>query len=295
MKYLRILLLLSLLAGGALRAQIAWTEPAGNDFNPDDSVSLYINLNNTENFGGILDSALKGVDMYIWTWKPKEHPVGHPLVNGLGERPWQNSNDALRLTHMGGGIFRYRMVPTQFYEVDAATVFAEDFSMLVKPKNGGGYGAPDIKTADIIIRVDPPSFGPRKVYSFPDQLNPDGAMAIGPNDFFSLFYDNTIEEKTTLQNSSLPFYVYVRAYLDDGTELRPVQLRQVVNNDQFMMKPVTGSPGKHRYTIVPNKLLAGSIPAGKKLVRLRLQIIRKDFVNSAQAVDGEYNYYLNCD
>ena len=57
------------------------------------------------------DSVDAGASMFIWTWKPSEHPSGHPYVNGLGYEPWKNSNDTLQMTKNANGTFSWKIVP----------------------------------------------------------------------------------------------------------------------------------------------------------------------------------------
>ena len=57
-----------------------------DEFDPAKPCKIMVNLKLTKNDWGIVDIALTE-DMYIWTWKPKEHPAGHPLANGIGRHP----------------------------------------------------------------------------------------------------------------------------------------------------------------------------------------------------------------
>ncbi|MEZ5172923.1 MAG: hypothetical protein R2850_05325 [Bacteroidia bacterium] len=66
------------------------------------------------------------------------------------------------MTNEGGLVYSYTMVPTEFYEVDAATVYENDIKFLVKPKDGGGYGIPS-KSEDLTFEVNPPNVA-RTVY-----------------------------------------------------------------------------------------------------------------------------------
>ncbi|WNJ19236.1 hypothetical protein [Pontibacter sp. G13] len=228
-----------------------------------------------------------GEDLYIWTWAPAEHAQGHPLANGTGSTPWKDSNEALKLTRVGESyVFTFTMTPTDFYEVDAATVYANDISFLVKPKDGGGYGDPDRKSDDLFIPVDPPVTGPQKVYSFPATASED-TLYQNADDVFTLFYDNTLEEKASMQDAS-ELYVYARAILDDGSEIKVANLGQIANFPELGMDNV--GEGLFRWSVIPSEVY--DIPAGKKLVRLRLQMAKPFATSQNDAVDGEFNFYL---
>jgi hypothetical protein len=175
--------------------------------------------------------------MYIWTWKPAELPVGNPNVNGTGEKPWQNSNDALLMSpapEKGEKVWKYEMIPTAFYGVTASQVYASGISLIVKPKNGGGYGDPDIKTNDISISVTPPTTDKGALYNFPTVLL--------ENEITTIVYDNSAEKKPTMQNldPGTVLYCHLKAIAKDSITgvvsiYEPYKLLQVLNKPQFEM------------------------------------------------------------
>ena len=125
MPYKILLSAFCLCLGNSLWGQAAWIEPDPTtaDFNPNAPATIYVDANKTE------CPDLAGFDeMYMWTWNPAELPAGDDNHNGS----WDESNENLKMTAEGGGIFSYTMIPTEFYKVDAATVYEKDFSFLIK-------------------------------------------------------------------------------------------------------------------------------------------------------------------
>ncbi len=163
-------------------AQVAWIEPE----NPDvtQPVRLYVDLSKATNTSCV---DLPG-PFYIWTWKPKEHAAGSGKENGLGDKAWKNSNDILIMkkdADKGPKVWYYEMTPTEFYEVTATEVYSKGISFLVKPKDGGGYGDPDLKTEDINIAIAPPKLTRGYIYPVP--------AIVLPNEMTSIYYDNPID------------------------------------------------------------------------------------------------------
>ncbi len=92
-----------------------WTQPAF--FKPDEKVAFYFDLTGT---------ALEGTteDVYMWTWYPTEPDAGN----------WNNSSDFAKLTHVEGNIWKFEIVPTEYYGVPADQI--KEFYGLLKNKNG---------------------------------------------------------------------------------------------------------------------------------------------------------------
>ena len=193
--------------------------PAGTDEDPIDPVDTLHIIVDLEKIDvaeqpaqDLVVAAQNGEDMYIWTWSPVEHPAGHPLANGIGGEAWKNSNEALKMEKvdsLGSLVYVYTMVPTVFYGVDAKEVYDNDIAFLVKPKDGGGYGAPDIKSNDLNLVVDPPP--PPKIFNIPSVFFADGYMSIN--------YDNNIEQRPTMRNlhpDSVVLILYYVTDLDSG-------------------------------------------------------------------------------
>lgn len=249
----KIIALLTLTLGGLNSMAQVTTEPPEN-INPEDTLKIIVDISaldmGLDHNVRLMDAVDAGEDMYIWTWNPVEHPAGHPLVNGTGSQAWKNSNDTLRMTHEGGYSFSYTMVPVDFYETDAATVYARDIEFLVKPKDGGGYGDPDIKSNDILVAVDPPTTTRDPVYHFPEFFT--------QNDVVTVVYDNNREPKTSMQNlSEGDLYVYIEYWKtgeDVETPGHEVSLwTQVGNNTELEM--TEAEPGIFHWSFEPYDFL----------------------------------------
>lgn len=281
-----LLTLIGMLGLGAF-AQKAYLEDPDN-FDPTKPCKIMVNLNNTDNAWGIIEAARDGADMYIWTWRPKEHEAGHPLTNGTGSQPWKSSNDALKMTKEDDGVYSFTMTPTEFYEVGAAEVYDKDIHFLVKPKDGGGYGDPDIKTEDLVINVDPPVGPVAKLAAFPSPINKD-TLLIGQDDVFTITYNNTVEEKASLQGVQ-DMYVFPLAFDENGVRYNVVaNARRVTEQPKLQMKNLGN--GVFRKSFVPEKFFA--VPAGTKIVRMEFTLVKPNLVNSDDAVDEILIYHIN--
>lgn len=259
------------------------------EFAPDKPCKILVNLKLTSNEWGIVEAAA-AEDMFLWVWKPAEHPAGHPFANGIGGAAWKNSNDALKMTKESEGVYSYSFTPTEFFEVDAAKVYKEDFHFLVKPKDGGGYGDPDIKTEDLSISVDPPAGPIVKVQTVPqgkgDKLD---TIASSTKDVFSIVYNNTAEEKGSMQNAE-ELYVYVVAYDDLGNEYK-IAANARKAGDFPELKMSSNEDGMFQFSCIPERLI--NIPDGQKLYRLEIQIVKPNLRTTSDWVDGVFTYYFN--
>jgi hypothetical protein len=181
MKKILYTLILACLSNLAL-GQAAWIEPETPDVTQ--TIRLYIDLDKATN----TSLAGNAGPFYIWTWLPFEFPAGHPKANGLGEQAWKNSNEVLQMKKddaKGARVYYYEMIPTEFYEVAATEVYSKGISFLVKPKDGGGYGDPDLKTEDQVLKVLPPKLTRGFIYQLP--------ATILPNEITNIFYNNPID------------------------------------------------------------------------------------------------------
>lgn len=263
-----------------LSAQKVWTDPV--DYKtPEDSVTIFVDLT-------MMDcDKLVGHPgpLYLWSWMPAE-----PLV---GNGSWNASNTDLEMTNEGNDIWSFKMVPTEFYGVTAQDVFDTDIFFLVKGLDGGSGGdcssaGDENKTEDLTLVVDPPGLAVQKVYAYPSPAEED-SIYITTGDIFTLFYNNAVEEKATMQNPG-DLYVYARAYDTDGGEYKPSTINQTGSNPALKM---TQEGDLYHWSIIP-KVLFG-IPDNKTFDFMRLQIIKPVVTNTDDAVDGIYDYYLRCD
>jgi hypothetical protein len=263
-------------------AQKAWITPAENP-NLKDSVTLWVDIKKCDR----QQLAGSTEDLYMWTWKPNEHPVGHPLHNGT----WNASNEALRWTSAGNDVYFYRMVPTEFYEVTPAALYANDIHLLLKKKDGTGDSNGEAKTEDLVIALDPPVTGPQKLSTFPKTKKKD-TMSTSSSDVFTLKYDRNLEEKVALQTAD-DFYVYVQAKGDNGLyyKYNNISITKVGNDPNLAMSDMGN--GMFHFTIIPSSFMAADVPAGVKLIGLKFQVVRKTIKNSDDTVDGTYEYIFN--
>ena len=199
----------------AINAQVS-SDPSEN-IDPTASLKIIVNLDEidiTQDYvQNLIADADAGLDLYFWTWKPFEFAAGSPKANGLGGAPWKNSNPVLAMTKEATHIYSFTMVPIDFYEVDAATVYKEDIHFLVKPQDGGGYGDPDRKSGDLVLKVDPPATERDPVYSFPAKAAED--------DVITIVYDNWREVKESMKNLDADSaYIHAECKLISGTTIK---------------------------------------------------------------------------
>lgn len=273
------------LSSSTLSAQIT-TVPDEN-IDPADSLEIIFDpagLDLTVESEDLLQQEIdNGGDVYLWTWKPAEHADGHPLVNGTGSAPWKNSNEALKFTKNADGTFSYKMVPTLWYEVDAATVYSEDIHFLVKAKDGGGYGDPDVKTADQVIAVDPPATERNPFYHFPAKVMAD--------DIVTLRYENWREEKVSMQNlASDDCYIYAKVYYLDGTFTQIENTFTVGTNPKLQMEYL--GDGNFEKRIVPAEFF--NAPSNKVIDKVEFIAMKKVFVTGEDRVTDAVVIQIDC-
>ena len=280
LKHILLTLGLATVFGLNALGQVVWTEPA--EIDPEAEIKIFVDINMVSTDWDIQSDP---GPFYIWTWKPAEHPTGHPLENGTGTQAWKNSNEALKMTDEGNGVWSYTMTPTQFYEVDAQTVYAEDIHFLVKPKDGGGFGDPDIKSEDLMIVVDPPVVAATIINGFPGVFEVD--------DIFSVVYDNSLETKETMMNlSDDEVYIYAAAVVDSTTEYAITPFFGVGTNPDLQM--TSRGDGTFIYTIVPETYFADVIPMGSTITSLKFVVRKKDYAGTADRNDEDPEYTVGC-
>ncbi len=282
------LLLLCFLGLGnfGLFAQVS-TEPS-EDIDPEDSLKIIIDISKldaTKDYVQNLQAeASAGKDLYFWTWSPFEFPAGHPKTNGTGAQAWKNSNDLLKLTKEKENVYSYKMVPTLFYEVDAATVYDKDIMFLVKPKDGGGYGDPDAKSDDLKVAIDPPKLERDPAYAFPEAGQPD--------DVFTIYYDNSQEKKVSMQNlSENECYLYAEATLSDSTIIKVAPNFFTVGTYPELKLDYIGN-NTFRKFVYANELF--TIPQGKTITAMKFVIIREVYLSGKDRLDYDIPIDLSC-
>lgn len=284
----KILLILSIVFStiNLVNGQAAWIEPDPTIVTS--TIRLYVDLDK-------LDPSLEHNTLlkahpgpfYIWTWSPFEHPTGSPKVNGEGEKPWKNSNEILKMTKddtKGPNVYYYEMIPTEFYEVSASDVYSKGISFLVKPKDGGGYGEPDVKSNDLVIPVSPPKLDKGTLYPFPS--------SILQNQLTCIIYDNAIEKKVTMQNlADGDALLYIKATVEDTatsvtSTIEPSRFLQLQNNPKLTMKK--DASGKFKIYMIPNQFF--NIPAGSVLKEIELTVRKRSWAGGADQIDERVKY-----
>lgn len=287
---MKFLMASALLLGIATQAnaQAAYLDKP-DEFDPAKPCKIMVNLKLTTNQWDIVNIA-QTEDMYLWIWKPKEHPAGHPLANGTGSAAWKSSNPALKMTKESEGVYSYTFTPTVFFETDAATVYKENFNFLVKPMDGGGYGDPDKKTEDLLIEVDPPAGPVVKIQSVPmGKGAKKDTIGTTTMDVFSVIYNNNAEEKISMQKAT-ELYVYPIAYDSAGAVYKLASnAKRVADFPKLKMKMT--APGIFQFSIIPEKLF--NMPAGKKIYRIEYQIVKPNLVDTNDAIDDKMIYFFN--
>lgn len=260
-------MMLLIVCATKINAQVVTSDPSDYT-NPTQSVKIIVDLNQLdqtiEHVQLLIADADSSRDLFIWTWKPFEHPAGHPFANGIGSQPWKNSNDTLKMTKESDRIYSFTMIPTEFYGVDAAAVFTEDIHFLVKPKDGGGYGDPDRKSTDLVFEINPPSIEKEVVYSFPSNALQD--------DFIRIVYDNYRDTLAAMQNIVAgECYVHLKAVLTDGSVVQPSPYFSAGDNPDLEMKDL--GTGTFEKTIIPEIFFG--LQDGQKIDRLIAVVFKK--------------------
>ena len=264
-------------------AQVS-TIPA-EDINPEDSLVILVDLSaldvSKDYVQNLIDDHNNGLDIYMWTWNPYEFPSGHPKENGTGGAPWKNSNELLKMTLVGGTTYSYKMVPTDFYEVDAATVYQNDIEFLVKPKDGGGYGDPDRKSDDLKVVIDPPVTEKKTVYGFPTVIQQD--------DVYTVYYDNDREEKASMKNlDPNDCYCYVEAELTSGTVVKVANFFNVGDTPELQMESY--EDGQFRLPMVPKDFMP--LNPGDEIKTMKFVVMKKVYLTAADRVDEDFDIEL---
>jgi hypothetical protein len=286
MKRIILLLITFSLLSAKVFGQASWIEPENPDVTKP--IRIYVDLTKTTN-QSCKDST---GPFYIWTWNPKEHPLGHPLRNGSGEKEWQNSNEALKMTNdatKGPLVWYFEMTPTEFYEVPAADVYKKGISLLVKTKNGGGYGNPDVKTEDLTFTIEPPKTDRGSMYATPS--------AMIQNEIVNLIYDNQKEINPGMQNLvNEELYMLVTATIKDTVTnvirtFAPATFLNVSQNAD--LKLVFDGNGKYRLSFLPNKLFNITSP-NDLVTQVELVVYKKLYTGPSDRSDGQPKIKFSC-
>lgn len=219
-------------------------------------------------------------DLYLWTWSPADPTFG----NGQ----WSSSDERLKLTHEGGTLYSYIMVPTEFYGISADEVYANGFSMLVKGKDGGGGGdcsaaGGEFKTSDFTLSVAPPSIT-AKAFTVP--------QAFFHDDYVTFIYDNSLESKESMRNEegNIEFFMYISAFID-GVEYVVEQIGEVGTNENLRLN--AASPQEFRITFIPSELFG--LEANEVLESISMTVVKKNYVDSDDRIDETIEVIIGCE
>lgn len=285
---------LAVLAALQLNASAQVVRVADPDnMDPTKEIKIIVDLTQTKNEWGIVEAAAGGEDMYIWTWKPFEHGASSPKANGTGPTPWKNSNEVLKMTKEAEGIYSYTMVPTEFYGVDAKTVYDDDIHLLVKPKDGGGYDDPDIKTEDLVLEFELPK-GPSSILStFPSPYGKDlDSVKLDLDDVFSVVYDNNEDEKASLKGVT-DMYIYMELTGSDGKvyQIAP-SAKKVADYPQLQMK--NNGNGTFQKSMMFDQFVAMfNLPGGVTAQSVYIQCTKPNLKNTDDLVDDVLRVTFN--
>lgn len=177
-----VLSVLSLLFVLNVNAQsAAWFEPEpAADVTSE--IKLYVDVSHPDcGCPNLLDTE---DPLYLWTWEPGDPPGG----NGA----WDASNTALEFEQEGPNLYSFPMVPTDFYGVDAPTVYADGISFLIKKFNGADVdGTGENKSVDFHVDILPVGCV-NVLCAFPEVFKED--------DYLTMTYNNNKEANVNMQD-----------------------------------------------------------------------------------------------
>ncbi|MFT3740624.1 MAG: hypothetical protein QM786_17885 [Breznakibacter sp.] len=94
-----------------------WTYPAVYKY--DEAASWYFDLAGT--------TFTDGQDIYIWIWSPSEPDAGN----------WENSSEFAKLTYVGDMVWRFDLIPTEYFHMSSEDIAASaGFWLRLKDKTG---------------------------------------------------------------------------------------------------------------------------------------------------------------
>ena len=148
------LVLFGLSIGNHSLGQVAYIQPSPTS--PDEEVTLFIDINQSQD--GIQNNALSAMldvmsdttHVYLWAWNPSSPVVG----NG----DWTSSNEGMLLNRIGPKLYALTFIPTQFFAIDGAELYAKGISCLAKLKDGSpiegfeGEAKTEDLTTDYLIK-----------------------------------------------------------------------------------------------------------------------------------------------
>lgn len=201
-------------------------------------------------------------DVYLWVWSDKQgEPVGLPdmfpededvpTTNGTGDKPWQNSNEYLKMTKIGDLKYQYIFTPTVLFKLSPSDL--REMGFLLKPKNGGGYGDPDKKSTDQEIKF--------KSLEFLDDLGRTFPAVVSANDIITIYFNQAIANDATFAAYTGNLFLTITPYVDI-TAAGPEMVFPAT-------KTMNGNIPVHTVTLIPNEHLdLSDLPEGQKVNKL---------------------------
>ena len=278
------LIIVGLNIGNSTVGQVAYIQPSPTS--PDEEVTLFIDINQSQDglqnnaLSSMLDVMSDTTHVYLWAWNPTS-PV-------IGNGDWTASNEGMRLNKIGPKLYSMTFVPTQFFDIEGAELYAKGISCLAKLKDGspidGFEGEP--KTEDLIIQVIP-KLCDDLICVFPEVRQVD--------DFLSITYNNTQDTYEGLQGmGSDDCYLWMAAKLLDGSNLIYTDEALVTTTPELKMTSIddgsTETAGRFRMTFIPEELFEPMMDEGTAGIDyLICYILRPGFFYPP----GPPNYYFN--
>jgi hypothetical protein len=182
----------------------------------------------------------------------------------MDPQAWKNSNDILKLTNTGPRQYKYVFKPTlaEWYETDAATAYARGLSFLVKPKDGGGFGDPDIKSEDVDIAIDPPATERDPAWMFPASAT--------ETDLITVTYENFRDTTSALENLGPDdLYIYINGQDADGNNYRIENFFNTPSNPKLKMDYIGNQTFRKQF--VPQDFIP--VPPGIEIVEWDFRLV----------------------
>ncbi|MFP4555245.1 MAG: hypothetical protein ACLFNU_00115 [Bacteroidales bacterium] len=153
-------------------------------------------------------------DIYLWVWaEGLEDPVGLPNMfpdqddveptNGLGDEAWKNSNPYLQMEKIGDKTYQYVFTPTVMFDRNPSDL--EYMGFLCKPKDGGGYGDPDMKTEDQEIEF--------KSLEFLEKLGRTFPGTVSANDFVTIYFNQGLSNDPAVSTYNGDLWITITPYV----------------------------------------------------------------------------------